>query len=84
LEHVTKFLDKYDVSKSCGYNGAHTGIFRALSESKLMMQVTTLLQLCAQGGHTEKIFPINRTPEAKDIDEHRPIAQTLMLRRAFE
>ena len=53
-EAVIKFFSSYKASKSCGPDGIHVLIIKALLQSMLMKHLTLLYQLCATVGLTPR------------------------------
>jgi hypothetical protein len=96
-KNVKEFFWKYNVAKSCGLDGIHTRIIRALmsdpteSEPQLLeMHLSLLFQLSMLTGITPLrwnkglVFALPKSPEAQYISDCRPVALTAMFRRAFE
>lgn len=86
---VTK-IRSYPKRKCCGEDGLHILILRALCLSKLPADLSQLFSwIIAKGTspslwNTAIIHPVPKSASAETIDNHRPIALTLLLRRIFE
>ena len=90
-ESIVTLLARYNVSKCCGNDSIHTRVLRVLcAEDFFPTHLSRLFQLCAISGITPSrwnkavVFPLPKKPQAKHIFECRPIALTVMFRRAFE
>ncbi|KAF9397477.1 hypothetical protein BGZ76_008385, partial [Entomortierella beljakovae] len=89
-EELSLFWKKYPASKSCGSDGIHVLLLRALdSGSKLAKDTAMLFNIYLFLGvmpavwNRTIIYPIQKHKDAKTIDQFRPISLTLMMRRTF-
>lgn len=89
-QNIAKFINGYPAHKSCGIDGIHVRIMKALSGGLLTEHLHGLFRLCCLTGltparwNTALVFPIPKHKDAVTIAECRPIALTSMFRRAFE
>lgn len=90
-DEISKFWLKYPSSKSCGSDGIHVLLLRALDGGSSLSQDTeTLFNICLHLGVTPSewnkslLYPTPKSKESKTIDQFRPISLTLMMRRTFE
>lgn len=87
---IARFFVRYPLARSCGSDGLHTRLLRPLMESDLCRHLARFFQLCAkssttpQDWNTSTVFPIPKIPNARFVNDFRPVALTLMFRRCFE
>ena len=88
---VQSFFASYNVSKCCGSDSLHTLILKALCDYDIFpSHLAQLFSLCALTGITPErwncaiVYPLAKTSDASTIADCRPIAITVMFRRAFE
>lgn len=89
-DSLKDIIMKYPGHKSCGSDGLHSVIFKNLIGTNLLDYIMIMFRLIWIYGYTPKswnhsvVHLIPKKSNSKHIDEFRPIALTLMLRRYFE
>lgn len=92
-DNIVAFFKQYPDTKSCGIDGIHVLILRALCRlpnDPLSLQLSALFQACIRLGYSPRlwnhsvIYPLAKTSDSRDIKDFRPVALTPMIRRCFE
>jgi hypothetical protein len=87
---IEQFFKQYEPAKSCGADGLHTLLMRAVMATDVRLLVSKLFIVCCRTGLTptrwnhSATFPIPKKKTAEFVTEFRPIALTSIMRRCFE
>ena len=89
---ISSFIARYPTTKSCGLDGVHVRLLRALlpTPSGFISCLSQLFNIIAKTGcipnswNLSLISPIPKAPESQTINSFRPVSLTCMFRRCFE
>jgi hypothetical protein len=88
-EAVKNFIKRYNTSKTCGFDGIHTKLLRALETTSLPGLLAALLQRCSDTGLTPRrwneslVYPLKKKDNGRRIEDCRCISLSSMFRRTF-